>query len=242
MEKENRNNNKTAILVAIIAVVAIVALTGGGTYAYWTWRSSTESGNSQRTDIIQNGGANDFVIAKPSFTITGTNATGKIIAPTASCYNSKYTLAGRATVSAVNNTGITMKATLTLKAKITLSQNFASNSERDAALAHLHFAVKKVAADNTAFAAGNCAGTNGAEFYKADFTSAAIASNPVDYTTTLTFNVSPSSNVTNYYQVYVWLDSTYTHENVGNVQSDPFQDMTVLVSFSESSTFAQVTS
>lgn len=243
MEKENnnKNSNRNTIIIAIVAVALIAAITAGGTYAYWTWRSNT----AQITNIIQDGSSNSFVIAKPGLTITGNNATGKIIAPTATCYNSNYTLAGRATVEANNNTGIASTVTLKVKAKVVLSQSFSSTTERDNALTHLHFAIKKVNAADTAFSASNCTGTNGAEFYTATFPSSTVVAsnaNPVEYSTAvITYDVPANTSYTYYYQVYVWLDSGYTHENVGNVQSDPFQDMTVLLSFSETSTLAQKT-
>ena len=74
---------------------------------------------------------------------------------------------------------------------------------------------------------------------------------PSKYTTssTLEFNVGAATTnqqgvttetvVTKKYRVYVWLDDTYTHTNVGNAVSDPMQDLSVVVQWSNKSTLVQ---
>lgn len=71
------------------------------------------------------------------------------------------------------------------------------------------------------------------------------------YTTssTLTFNVGAATTnqqgvttetvVTKTYRVYVWLDDTYTHTNVGSSVTDPMQDLSVVVQWSDKSTLEQ---
>ena len=225
--KKKKDNNTRNIAIAIVAVAMIIGLVGGGTYAYWTWITNT----SQRTSY-------NLIVASPTFKITGTNVTGKVLAPTASCYNSNYTLAGRATVEATNNTSVKMRASLTLQARITASTGSLSSAN----LTHLHWAIKEVATNTTAFAAANCAGTNGTGFTTGTFTTAATTAN-TDYTTTVTFDVNAGANATKYYQLYVWIDSTYNHQNTGSEQTDPMQNMTVLLTFSkDNSKFSQVES
>lgn len=230
---ENKNNRKVNIIVSIVAVALIIMLSAGGTYAYWTWISDTSVGSNQRTEI------GELIISSPSFTITGNNVTGKLAAPTSTCYSSSYTLAGRATVEADNVSSLPMKVTLTLKAKLTASTGTASSAD----LTHVHWAIKEVAGSTTAFAAANCstATANSASYTTGTFTTAALSAN-TDYTTTITYNVAANTNSTKYYQLYVWIDSGYTHQNVGNVQSDPLQDMKVYLTFSDASKFEQIQS
>lgn len=71
------------------------------------------------------------------------------------------------------------------------------------------------------------------------------------YTTssTLTFDVGAATTnqqgvttetvVTKKYRVYVWLDDTYTHTNVGSSVTDPMQDLSVVVQWSNKSTLVQ---
>ena len=44
--------SKEKLLMAIIAVTLIIVLVGGATFAYWTWRSST---NTSVTFTVQGG-------------------------------------------------------------------------------------------------------------------------------------------------------------------------------------------
>lgn len=232
MKNKKKDNKNVSIIASIVAVALIIMLSAGGTYAYWTWISNTASGSNQRTDY-------NLIIASPSFTITGTNVTGKLAAPTSTCYNASYTLAGRATVVANNVTDIQMQASLTLSAKLTSSTGTASSAD----LTHVHWAIHEVTASTTAFAAANCstATANGAAHTTGTFTTAALSAN-TNYTTTVNFTVPANTSTTKYYQLYVWIDSGYTHQNVGSVQSDPLQDMQVYLTFSNTSTFAQVQS
>ena len=45
---------------------------------------------------------------------------------------------------------------------------------------------------------------------------------------------------TAYFRVYVWIDSTYTYTNVGNAVTDPLQDATIWLQWSEKSIVEQV--
>ena len=228
MKKKNDNNVKSMVL-AIVAVVFIAGIAAGGTYAYWTWQSA----DANKTNV-------SFTIQKPGFTIVGDNVTSTNLMPTAKCYNTpasnhvQHTMAGKATVTATNNTTTAMRATITLKG--TLSKSL----DATAVKSHIHWAIKKVSAANTAFSNANCSGTAGAEYDTGTFES--VGTTATDIATTITFDVAAGGNTTNYYQVYVWVDSSYTAKNTGSTVSDPLQGTTVTLTFSDSSEFTQIQS
>lgn len=59
--------------------------------------------------------------------------------------------------------------------------------------------------------------------------------------TSVSFNAAPYTTTANKYKVCVWIDKDYTHVNEGDVVSDPLQDASIIVSWSEESEAIQVT-
>lgn len=233
-----KDNNIKSVFLAIVAVLFIGALVGGGTYAYWTWQTN----ESQKTMVT-------FTISKPNFTIVGDNVTSSSLAPTQSCYyvssssgHVNHTMAGRATVTATNNTSASMKATITLKGalKPVSGRTLATSGSNSAA--NIHWAIKEVASATTGFSAGNCTGTAGSTYATGTFAGITPNASTLTYSdiaTSITFNVAPGATGTKYYQVYVWIDSAYTHTNTGSTNDDPMQGLTVALSFSDTSEFTQ---
>ena len=237
MENKTKNNNAKVLVLTILAVVMIGALVASGTYAWWTWTSN--SANASENTLV------NFTVADSSASlslkITGTNVNGKVVAPVATCYGDGYTLTGRATAVAVNENPIAAKTTFVLSAKLTPS----SGSLSSEAKGHLHWAIKEVNASDTAFSADNCAGTNSGTFSTGTFSS--VGTSATNLTTTITYdvaaNTTTSSPSTKYYQIYVWLDSGYNYTNVGSgTVSDPMQDATIWLTFSNTSKIEQKTS
>ena len=232
------NNNIKSIFLAIVAVIFIGALVGGGTYAYWVWQTN----ESQRTQV-------SFTISKPNFTITGDNISSNNLAPTQSCYyqssssgHVNHTLAGRATVTAQNNTSASMRATITLKGALKPVSGRTLPTSGSNSAANIHWAIKEVASATTGFSAGNCTGTAGSTYATGTFTGITPNATTLTYSdisTSIQFDVAPGATATKYYQVYVWIDSTYTHTNYGNTNDDPMQGLTVALTFSETSEFTQ---
>ena len=229
-----KNNQIKSIFLAIIAVIFIGALVGGGTYAYWTWQTNS----SQQTAVT-------FTISKPGFTIVGDNISSNTLAPTQSCYyqsstsgHVQHTMAGRATVTATNNTSASMRATLVLKGSLTPVSGRTLQSSGSNSAANIHWAIKEVAGAGTAFSTTNCTGT-GATYATGTFSGKTANGAYSDINTSITFDVAPGVTATKYYQVYVWIDSAYTHTNYGNTNDDPMQGLTVKMTFSESSSFTQ---
>ena len=233
-----KDNNIKNIFLVIMAVIFIGALVGGGTYAYWAWQSN----ESQRTAVT-------FTISKPNFTITGDNMSSNTLAPTQSCYYQSassgyvnHTLAGRATVTAQNNTSASMRATITLKGALKPVSGRTLPTGGSNSAANIHWAIKEVASATTAFSAGNCTGTAGSAYATGTFAGITPNSSTLTYSdisTSIEFDVAPGATGTKYYQVYVWIDSAYTHINYGDVNDDPMQGLTIALTFSETSIFTQ---
>lgn len=236
MKKQNKKSNIRNIVFAIIAVAIVAAIVGGGTYAWWIWQSA----DNQKTNVT-------VTISKPDFKIVADTISSTALMPTASCYNTpatnhvQHTMAGKATVTAKNNTTVPMEARITLKAKV-------SASIGSTAPAKVHWAIKEVTSTNAStFSSENCTGTaNTATYDTGTFnqlganSNANVSTSFQDIKTDIKFTVNPSSTATTkYYQVYVWVDSSYTATNTGSTVSDALQNKTFTITFSESSEFTQ---
>ena len=233
--KKNKNNTGNLIFM-IIAVLLIIAIVGGGTYAWWQWQSS----NEQKTNVT-------ITISKPNFEIVADSISSSAMTPTSYCYNNteqgtnilQKTMAGRATVTATNNTNSGMTVYIKLKAKV-------SASIGDTAPAKVNWALVEVPANNTAFSNDICIGNSPAiDIESGTFAqmgaseNSNISTNFQDIETGISYTVNTGVTSTKYYHVYVWIDSTYTATNTGGTVSDPLQNKTFTVTFSENSLFTQ---
>ena len=226
MENNNQTNkdNKKTILV-IVAIVMVFIILAGATFAWWQWQSS----DANKTNV-------SITITKPGFTIEGDNVTLSTLMPTAGCYSTaSHTLTGKATVVANNNTSAPMVASITLSGKT--SASFASSIT-----SHIHWAIKEVSTASDSYSTSNCDGTVGTTYDTGTFDEESVGTTWTDIATTITFDVASGATVTKYYQVYAWIDSGYTATNTGNTVSDPLQNKTISLTFSNSSTFEQVSS
>lgn len=230
-KKKTKNNNSTNnIIVAVIAVAMIIALVGGGTYAWWTWTSNVNNA-TERTNI-----ANSFTISTPTFKITGNNATGTKLAPISSCYDATYSVASNATAVATNNTSSAMRATIILKATLTPTHGTLSDVQKS----HINWVLRQSDTSDTTYNTTKCGAAESTTLIKGTFEG---YTNNTDFSKTITFDVPAGTTTTKYYQIYVWIDSGYSYQNVGsNAVQDPIQDMKVLVTFSTNSSFAQIQS
>lgn len=208
-----KNRNKTLIAVGI--VLLIIVLVGGATYAYWTWTSS----NAQKTNI--------------SFTIpdmieegfyANLNGSGNVaatkLAP-AECTNATYAIKKTITITHKNTTPITANVTATLSAK-SLTWKYGNQSGVQGKLSNIKYALTTSSSNCTTGAVktgtlsgltvgatANTAATQNIKLFDQTFTSPANAANESTQT----------------YYLWVWIDKNYAHQNVGNANSDPLQDI-----------------
>lgn len=206
------SNDKKNLIMAIVAVVAITMIAVGGTYAYWTWNSSS----AQKTNV-------SVTVKGGSLTITGDNVTSTAMRPTNDC-DGAAALIGTATVTAKNETATAMTATLKLRGSLTAKQGTLNSTNKG----KLNWAVVDTTDSTTT---KTCASP---DFHG----TLADVTTDTDFDVT-TVAVAANSTVTKKYAVYVWLDSTYTATNTGSTVSDPMQNLTLSVKWSPASTLVQ---
>lgn len=202
---------KNKLIISILIVVAIIATVIGSTYAYWKWTTSEE----QRTSItISVGGG--------KLNINGTNVSNTSMYPTNSCRSSAV-LKGSSTVTAQNETETTMTVTLKLTATLATKQGEFKEGDK----AKLKWAIVDTSDTNASCSKPTASGT---------FADVTI---DTDIETGITYPVTAKTTSTKNYDLYVWLDSSYESENIGTTVSDPMQNLTLVVKWSENSTLVQ---
>lgn len=216
---------KNTLIIAIVAVLAVIIAVGGATYAYWSWSTS----DAQKTNVtIKVGGG--------SLNITGDNVSSTGMYPTNSC-GGTGALKGSATVTAKNDTQTAMTASLKLRASLfaaqgTLTKGTSGNQ------AKLRWAI----VDVTSTTSKTCSNPD-ASGTLADVTAATSAagfpSTATDINTSISFTAPANATTTKKYDVYVWLDSSYTFTNTGTTVSDPMQNLSISVKWSPASTLVQ---
>lgn len=214
------------LIFAIVAVLAIIVLVGGATFAYWQWSTSTE----QRTNV--------------SFTITESALQGQLsatlqgngteavsnLAP-AACTNSTYALKKEVVITHKNATtqDATVSATLTVS-------NFTAPHKTANATSISELSNLKYALTTGTNAGSSC--TSGTVVQSGNFSSLVFGSSSTSansqtlFTQTFTSPANMVDDGTQTYYLWVWIDSTYDGENVGNTVSDALQDLTFTLTWS----------
>ena len=213
MKKKKKNNDNNKTLIAIVAVAMLIALVGGGTYAYWSWRSNNNTAVS-------------FTISGGTMTIDGGgDITAKNLAP-AACTNTNYAIQRKVKVTLSNETSTPMGGTLQLKVNsLTASHGTLSSTHTQS----LNYALVNVTATQySATTSWQGCGTNVA--------TGTFSSYSTGSTITLLNNLSvasapsastPGSSIY-YYELYIWISPGYTGvTSSGTTISDPMQDLTL---------------
>lgn len=206
------------LIIAIVAVLVIIAVVGGATFAYWSWQTSTE----QQTDV-------SVTVEGGTLDIVGPNLTNVGMYPTNDC-DGAAALVGEATVTAVNETATDMRVTPKLRGTLTAKQGTLNTTNKG----YLKWAL----VDTTTTTTKTCdnpdySGTLASVTTNTDFNITNTAGN------TLTFIATANATTTKKYKVFIWLDETYTFTNTGTAVTDPMQDLTISVRWSQASTMIQ---
>lgn len=246
---EKRNINK--VTLAVIAVALIIAIVGGSTYAYWTWQTAS----GQRTNV------NVTVAEGISMVITPTTVSTNKLHPTNNCAGDA-TIVSTALIEIDNQTGILARPKFYLKLQIL---NSAGTNITSTYAQYIHYAVAETDGSCTSpIASGiftnqqttnvNNDGAAVTGWYNSPIitnlngtfpkiTSEDAASVSFDapaYNGGTMGNVS-GNKATHTYKVWAWLGNEYAATNTGDTVSDPLQDATIKVSWSETSEVIQVT-
>lgn len=201
---------RNKLIIAIVAVLAIIAVVGGATFAYWTWVTSDDEKTAVTFTIKESDLAGQL-----SATLNGgATSTFSGLIPVSSCTASgmsAYVIKKPLTLKYKNLTSNAAYVTATLKVGNFTSPHGTPNTTSH--LNHLHYALTKSATSCTTSAvkSGTFNTTNGALFSNA----------------TILDNIAAGTAETSQnYWLWVWIDGSYTHQNVGSgVVNDPMQDI-----------------
>jgi len=209
---------KNKLIIAIVAVALIAVAVVGATYAFWTWTTN----EAQRTSV--------------SFTVTdaaedvyanldgGGSTTAQNLAPVA-CGNSKYTTyAIKKTMTLTYKNASVNPAPITGTLTIT-AWTPAHGTIPTAAYSHLHYAVTESGTNCSQTAVTGMSGT-----FPTSIT--AGTTKLIDDVTFLTAPANTNTEQSKTYYLWIWLDSTYEYENVGNAVTDPMQGLQFTVAWS----------
>ena len=238
------NNDTKKIIISIIVVTLIVVLVGGATFAYWSWSSS----DAQKTNVT-------FTVGDLSssmycdVTISGTGvsngvATASNLQPVANCANDALATAGKIIK---NDVVLKCKNGTTRDATASLNLNVTTFTLRDSAyqpgsgdLSSLKWITTSGSGVTNANTCDSMATSSGGTFSGLTFTSGATTANNLPFelkkgTSAAITQVVPAGTTTETtytWHLYTWLDDSYTHTNVGTVNSDPMQGLTFKMQWS----------
>lgn len=203
--------NSTKIIISVVSVIAIIVVVIAGTYAYWAWSTSEE----QRTSVV-------ISVKGATMTIDGGgNITTKNLLPT-TCINTTNSIQRKIKVVSNNETNRVMNELLQLNIDAFTP---AQGTLTDTAKANLKWALVELT-DQTDYSSSTWKGCTTPT--KSGTFSGFVTGNTITLNTN---SLAAGATSTKYYELYIWLDSAYTYTNVGTVQSDPMQDLTLNLSW-----------
>lgn len=218
-----KKNEVNKLLIAIVAVVLIIIIVGGTTFAYWSWTTNT----AQQTNI-------SVTVEGATLTITDGSVTKSGMYPTKYCNGSAAAIGGIATVTAINATDSDMEVILNIKASFKSIATSTAKTLTQTERGKINWAIVEVV-DGTESA--TCETTT----YKGTLagSSTASASSVDGIDTGISFISTKATSTVKTYRIYFWLDSTYEYTNQGSTISDPMQDLSIDVNWSETSKLNQ---
>ena len=207
MNKENKNKKIISLGITLFIVMLLVS---AGSFAYWTWVTAS----SERTNV-------SLTIEAPNMSATLTGHTQNItnLIPISSCTDETYAIKKELTLTYDNLSTNAGMITGTLSVTNFVSPYGTPDSDD---LSHLHYAVTTSPDSCTTKPVRGMSGT-----FKA--TSGNLFT---DVTLKGSVPVNTEGDSQKYY-LWVWLDSEYTHQNVGSgVTNDPMQNISFTLTWS----------
>lgn len=212
--------DRKKLIIAIVAVLIIIVLVGGATFAYWTWVTNT----AQQTNV-------SFVVNQSDLegemyaTLEGNGTTTATNLKPATC-NGSNAIVKTITIKYLNKTvqAATVSATLSVTAFTARSASYLPSSPN---LGYLKYALTT---------SSSCTSNvqKSGSFNGLTFSSTVTPTNlPLTlFTQTFTASANMSAEGTQTYYLYIWLDSSYEHQNIGSVNSDPMQGLSFTTQWS----------
>lgn len=195
-------DNKNKAIISIIAVLMIIVLVVAGTYSYWSWASS----NSQKTNIsFSVSGDSDKMYAN----LEGDGLTAVSSLVPAECTSSNA-IKKEVVINYANVTNNNAKITADLN-----MTSFTSGALKptNTQLESLKWTISRsnTSCTTNVVKSGNFSG---------------FGETIPQVLTNLEINVPANTEAkSETYYLYIWLDSSYSHTNIGNDNTDPMQNL-----------------
>lgn len=259
IKKKERNN----LIVAIVGVIAIIVIVAGSTFAYWTWQSGTE--NQTNISVTVKGatltitGSNvTSATLRPTndcdgaaaligeATVTVVNETATQMRATPRLDVTLTPVSGRTFDDTASNPDLGHLHWALVETTSTTTKTCANPDYQGT-----FFKVGKVTVSGGGSTDVTISGPTVTTMAENSLTTMNItnmdSSNTITSTlsfvasaaTTNTQGVTTKATTTKKYKVFVWLDNSYAHTNIGNTVSDPMQDLKITVKWSTKSTLIQ---
>lgn len=263
------NNNAKKIIIAVVAVFIVIAIIGGATFAYWQWVTDTSQRTLVNVTVEQ---GISMTINPTSVSLDVDAAGNIGMRPTNDCTKANRVFSSTALVTVVNDTGIAARPKFMLKVKITKSDGSdITNAYREYihyAVGEVNEDLPEEGDNYTVctspIAAGTFSGTgndgqaNGkttnsagaviggwynSSYITLDTTAAdGFPDLTSDNANSVSFTAAAKTTTTHTYKVWGWIGSEYGATNTGNSVTDPLQNATIEISWSDNSEVIQVTS
>ncbi|MBQ8219532.1 MAG: hypothetical protein IJZ79_07255 [Bacilli bacterium] len=211
-------SDKKKLIIAIVAVLLIIAVVGGGTFAYWSWQTSTAQRTNVSFEILDASESGDM-----SASIAGNGtATVTSLIPTNNCAGTNA-LVKEVVISYKNNTDN--------GAKITANLNLTNLTAGATAIDYTKLSYLKWAITTTP---DSCTGGQSGDFGQLSLsanTEFPVSVTTIENTVGTTTDLEEEIELETYY-LYVWLDYNYNHTNYGSTNNDPMQNLSFTLEWS----------
>lgn len=265
---EKKNISKIAIVIVAITVILVAA--GGATFAYWQWVSAENEQTAINVTVAQgiNMTINPTIISTTTMYPTkGLNAAGEqdldsheaVMTSTALVTienqtgikaRPKFML--KLQILSAGGTNITATGSTQAPTTNPNTNQTITGTSTAAHATFINYAVTEADGDcdnpitSGTFTADDEIGETG--WYNSAYITNVGTETPIPFpkltstdTTSVAFEAPGYQTTTHTYKVCAWIDDSYTFTNVGDTATDPMQNATIKVSWSEESEVIQVT-
>lgn len=264
MTKKKKKKEKNNLPIVIIGVIAVVAIIAGSTFAYWSW--STDNSTQQTNVSVTVGGATlvfsgtniTSTTLRPTNDCTGAKAligdvTATVVNQTAT--NLRVTPRLDVTLTPVN--GRTFDDTASnadlshlhwaLVDTTSTTTKTCTNPDYQGTFFKVGSVTVSGGGATDVTVTGPTVTTMGEGTLSTINITNMNTSNQITDTLTFVANKATTNAVgattaattTRQYKLYIWLDDTYQHVNIGSSVTDPMQDLKISVKWSQKSSMIQ---
>ena len=235
--------DRNKLIISIVVVILIAAIVVGGTFAYWTW--STNASQNTYVGFTVTDDASGDIYAH----LIGNGVTTVTNMEPAVCSNTTYAVVKTVQIKWKNNSNNAQTVTASLNVTDFAIRN-ASYKPTTANLQSLKWAIRSAAVTSSAVSSCDPDGNSSAKaacnacstgaVASGDFSGITMPSSGTTVTSGLpktlgtvsfTATANTTTEQTQTYYLYIWLDANYAHTNYGSTNDDPMQGLTFTVNW-----------